>query len=68
MDDVEVRGKGRYKIEQIGYIRRLVIERLTLSATVSVVSTIGTSKLESILNMKGKDDAEEFYMYSPKKK
>ena len=64
MGDTEVHGEGRYKIQQIGYIRRLVKDRPTLSdtATVSVVATTGTSKLEFSLNMKGKNDPEEFYI------
>ena len=53
--DTEVHDGGTYKVQQIGNIHRLVIENLTLSdtATVTAVARMGTSKLESRLNMKG---------------
>ena len=51
--ETEVRNGGRYKIQQIGYLRRLVIDRcsLTDSGTVSVVA--GADSLKFQFRVKG---------------
>ena len=63
--DTEVHDGGAYKIQQIGYIHRLIIASPALSdtVTVSVVASTGNSKLESRLKMKGKEDSEHGTLY-----